>query len=133
MPTLKSASDSVVLDDEWIGIEFKLKGAVMHPNQDPIPCSLISTPNQQVIYPFDVDALDKKGSILLFFDHEEEDTQESSDILSLTTASKRSKTITLQVMLNATTLPTLTDQVQLSLSMHDAKGIQKIVVSDPIR
>ncbi|GFH52653.1 predicted protein [Chaetoceros tenuissimus] len=135
MPTLKSASDSVVLDEEWIGIEFKLKGAVMNPNQDRIPCSLISLPNQQVIHPFDVDALDKKGGVLLCFDHDEEDTQESSDILSLTTTStsKRSKTITLQVMLNATTLPTLTNHLQLSLSIQDAKGIQKNVVSDPIR
>lgn len=133
MPTLKSASDSVVLDEEWIGIEFKLKGAVMNPNQDRIPCSLVSLPNQQVIHPFDVDALDKKGSVLLCFDHDEEDTQESSDILSLTSTSKRSKTITLKVMLNAISLPTLTNHVQLSLLMQDTKGVQKNVVSDPIR
>lgn len=134
MPTLKSASNSVVLDDEWVGIEFKMKGAVMNPKQDMIPCSLILTPNQHVMYPFDVDSLDKNGGALLYFDHDEEDTQESSDILSsLTTTSKRSKTITFKVMLNAATLPALTDHLQFSLFMKDSKGILKNVVSDPIR
>lgn len=106
----------------------------MNPKQDMIPCSLILTPNQQVIYPFDVDILDKKRSVVLCFDYEEEDTQESSDILSHTTApSKRSKTVTFKVMLNAATLPALTDHLQLSLFMKDAKGVHKNVVSDPIR